>query len=345
MIERVRVIINNVLHLLFLALLTYPIFYFVYKYGTPDMGMSDFYAYYYIYLELDYESLLSPHNIRLLSTFLVHLFYKTGLYYDTLIAFNDPAFSQAVYFNALLVSYLAIIFTCFAISKSVQAKVQTPLFSILVGICYMFGFGTVVHGLSGLTDAFSILMISLLFYAYLKRNLMIFISLILLSIFQREMIFFFFSVVAMGGILFSKDKRYEWLILALSVMGFVIYYILLNTIFYTGTYDEVLSIKAFSAGLREIFTSPPSFTQIFLTQNILILYGSLIAYKKIKKLPISKHHLITVVMLVTIVTGIIVILRIGNNGGRILFMFTPMVLYYIAMELYPVLIKPGNAHA
>ena len=66
--------------------LAFPLFYFVYKYGTPDMGLNDFYSYYKLYASWDIEHVDAPFNMRLLSYFIVNLMNRTGLNYETATA-------------------------------------------------------------------------------------------------------------------------------------------------------------------------------------------------------------------------------------------------------------------
>ena len=58
-------------------------FYFVYKFGTPYLGMIDFFDYYKLYENMDYKSADSPLNMRLVGSFFVYCMNKMGLFYDT----------------------------------------------------------------------------------------------------------------------------------------------------------------------------------------------------------------------------------------------------------------------
>ncbi len=323
---------SSIFQILLITVLTYPLFYFSYKYGSPELALTDFYSYYRLYENWDVGSVESPFNLRLLSPALVHLFYKLGFYYDTDIIFNNPDFKQEVFFNSILVSYLSIIMTCFVISKTVMRQTGKTWFSLVMGMGYLLGFGTMFFGFSGLTDAFSILMIALIWYTHQQKSMWIF-PLLALSIFQRELIFFIFITIAAVYIYFKEDRNYNWKVIAGAAFFFMVYFVLRKTIFYTEQYANQVTISGFADGITNFRMNFTAFRQIFLTQNILIFYLLVLLYKRLNKLYVRSRNLVFVGALVAMIMALIILVKLGYNGGRYLYMIVPMVISYLAMEL------------
>src|ERR1043165_4427803 len=94
--------------------LSFPLFYFVYKFGDPEPISHDFFQYYRLYLNWDVHNVVAPLNMRLVGPFIVHVFYKLNLYYDTDTAFDMYSgwgFLEQVYFNAVLFNWICVALT------------------------------------------------------------------------------------------------------------------------------------------------------------------------------------------------------------------------------------------
>ena len=92
------------------TLITYPLFYFAYKFNMPKFGSSDIYHYLRMYQDpFNFSIADGPFVYRQLSAGIVHLVEKSGLYYDTQISFSDPNFSQRFYFAAILVNWVSLL--------------------------------------------------------------------------------------------------------------------------------------------------------------------------------------------------------------------------------------------
>src|SRR4051812_41245299 len=103
-------------------LLIFPLFYFVYKYGTPNFGLKDFYDYYKMYKDWDIEHTEAPFNMRLVSSFFVYLMNKAGLYYDTETAYDVLGMDKHVFFNAVFFNFLCVVTTCSVLFAMIQKK-------------------------------------------------------------------------------------------------------------------------------------------------------------------------------------------------------------------------------
>ena len=82
------------------VMLSYPMFYFSYKFCLPDFGGEDFYAYEKLYENWNFRQVDCPFNMRLISSFFIFLMNKIGFYYDTRIVFTSfhPNHDQKVFF-------------------------------------------------------------------------------------------------------------------------------------------------------------------------------------------------------------------------------------------------------
>ena len=95
-------------------LLSFPLFYFAYKFCLPDFGGEDFFSYYHLYKNWDFSKVDCPFNMRLVSAFFIYIMNAMGLHYDTKIVFTyfHPDLDQQVFFNAICFNYLCVMGTC-----------------------------------------------------------------------------------------------------------------------------------------------------------------------------------------------------------------------------------------
>src|SRR5690606_21863224 len=122
-------------------LLSFPLFYFVYKYGDPEPLAHDFFQYYRLYYNWDWHNVNAPFNMRLVGPFFVHLFYELNLFYDTAVAFDKYVswgFLKQVYFNAVFFNWLSVAATCVVIYQTVQRQLGQVLLSFGSGLLFLF---------------------------------------------------------------------------------------------------------------------------------------------------------------------------------------------------------------
>jgi len=79
------------------------------------------------------------------------------------------------------------------------------------------------------------------------------------------------------------------------------------------------------------------------TQNILISYFLILIYKCVKKHSIAKKNMWIVLILILQINLICLIALLGNNIGRLFYMTTPIVLFYLAIEVYPLYNKYNSS--
>ena len=318
-------------------LLAFPMFYFVYKYGTPDFGLKDFYSYYDLYNNWDIEKVDAPFNMRLLSSIFVFLLNKIGLHYDTLTAFDQTGLDRQVFFNAVFFNMLCVVSTCVVIYLTIHKYFKDILLSFTAGLVYLLGFGTLFYELMPITDALSILLFAIILFGYFSKSYFIIIPLLLL-IFQREYIFLALGLISFLDYWKYREKYYLYT-LGICVICFGIYYVLRKTLFYTPKYDHQASPAYFLRAFIELrFPIFPYLKQTLMTLNLFILYILVVIYKKIKNIEIDKFNLLKLVLLFAQINIISFAAVFGNNTGRYFYILIPLVIFQLVKEIKPLLL-------
>ncbi len=317
-------------------LLAFPLFYFVFKYGTPDYGLKDFYSYYELYKDWNIKAVDAPFNMRLLGSFFVYLFHKIGINYETTTAFDKIGLDRQVFFDSVFFNMLCVVSTCVVIYKTIFKFFKDVLLSFIAGCIYLFGFGTLFYELMPITDALSIFIFALVLYGYLAKKYWIIIPLILLII-QREYIYLALGLICVLDYWKYREK-YFLHILFVCIGCFAIYYVLRKTIFYTPAYDHQASPTYFLKAFTELrFPLIPYIKQTIMTMNVFIIYVLLVFYKKRKKLKIDTFNLAKLLLLFLQINVISFAAVFGNNTGRYFYILVPLVIFQLMKEIKPLL--------
>jgi hypothetical protein len=323
--------LNLALFVLF-TLLAFPLFYFVYKYSSPYVGMIDFFDYYKLYKNMDYHSADSPLNMRLVSSFFIYCMSRSGLFYDTMTQIDNAPFDKVIYFNAVFFNYLSVVATCVMIYHLARQRNQPVLMSFLAGILYLLGFGTIFFQLMPLADAFSVLLLTFLLWGYYKKSYWIALPLLVL-IFQREYIFLAFGLIVFIDYLKYKQKYYL-AALIFTIACFAAYVILRKLYFETERYSHHTNVEFMIGSLSTLhFPLMPFIKQTLMTMNICLIYFLIVLYKRYKKLEVNRYELLKVVFLILQVLILSFLLALGNNAGRYFYLFVPIVILNLMDEL------------
>ncbi len=328
---------NNFILIYIYTLLSYPLFYFSYKYCLPDLGGEDYYGYEHLYKNWDFAKAICPHNMRVISNFLIFLLNKIGLHYNTETVFTTvhPGFDQQVYFNATLFNFICVITTCFVIYKTVQLNWKNNFICFLSGSLYLLGFGTLFFSFKPISDSCGILLLSIAFYYYVQQKNIIHLV-FLFCLFQREFVFITFGAIAFIEYIAFRKKYMIGVILG-SALFLVVYIILRNTYFYTPEWAYQTSIFGFIEVMKDqqlnLFQL---IKQTFFISNLFLLFLFVIGYKKCYSLSINRINFITVILLFT-GTFLMGLISFGNNAGRYFYFTTPVLIFYLFIELKPVL--------
>jgi hypothetical protein len=311
------------------ALMAFPMFYFVYKYGMPDIGLNDFFNYYKLYANMDITHTDAPFNTRLISPFFVYLFNKAGFHYDTITNFDKIPLDKRLFFNAIFFNYLCIVSTCVVIYNTVKKHLDHVLLSFVSGLIYLLGFGTLFFGMMPITDAFSILMFSVILYLYLLKKKLIILPLIIL-ILQREYIFLALGLICLFDYWRQKNKYYLSVLIT-CIVCFVVYFILRKTIFYTDRYSNQITFSGFIHSMKTLqIPLLPFIQQTLMALNIFILYLIIFLWKKKHKFETDNFACFKLLMLLLQIIIIGIFAKI--NTGRSFYIIVPLVIYELAKE-------------
>lgn len=318
------------------AVLAFPAFYFVYKFGNPELGCRDYKDYYALFKDLNIDGVEAPFNMRLISSFFVHLMYKMGLHYDTEIVSDALGLERSVFFCAVFFNYLCVVSTCVVLFQTIKTHLNNVYMALFAGVAYLLGFGTLFFVMMPITDAFSIFIFSIIFYQYLKKNYWALVFLVLI-ILQREYYFLALGLYALCDFWKTKDKYYLYMLLT-CIACFGTYMVLRKTIFFTPKYDHQASAGFFVESVFSIkFPLVPYLKQLIMTMNIFILYTGVLIYKWFKKTEVDGFGFVKLLILFFQINVISFAAVFGNNTGRYFYMLIPMVIFYLVKEVNPLL--------
>lgn len=317
-------------------LLAFPLFYFVYKYSSPYIGMIDFFDYYKLYAGMDYKAADSPLNMRLLSSFFVYILNKSGFYYDTLTQIDNSPFEKSIYFNAIFLNYIWVCLTCVIIFFLARKRSHSVLLSFSIGLLYLLGFGTIFYELMPLADALGVLIFGVFLWFYHEKRQLVVIPIALLVI-QREYLLLAIGLISFLDLLRFREKYYAYTLIY-SVIFFVLYVILRKVFFETPRYSHHTDVGFMLGSFSKLhFPLLPFFRQTLMTMNVTVIYFLIILYKWYNKIHFEKFDLQKVLLLLVQAVVLAFLLALGNNTGRYFYMLLPLILLYIADEVKPIL--------
>ncbi len=314
-------------------MISYGLFYFVYKYYTPDYGGRDYYHYVAIYKHpLNFKAGDAPFAYRQLSAILTNVVWRLGIYRDTKIAFASA--DPRVFFAAIFANWLALVACATVVAATSRILVSNAGdgWSLLAGALCFFDFFAQQGVLAGLSEGVSWLLVAIGFLGWVRRSLPILATVIVLSIVQRETIPVVFGALSVFGMLLQRDAwRFHLKVLAISVIAILLYL------------GMRLGWPA-PSNLRQL--SPASFVyligdwprlltrdglfQVFLTQNLLIGLGVAAAVAAFatsgrtagqRADPTVAALYLTTVALLLVGVGA---LEQSNSIGRVLSILTPI---------------------
>jgi hypothetical protein len=331
---------QNAAVLLVLLLLSYPLFYFSYKYTLPDMGGADYFHYLHLYESWDVANTEAPFNMRIIGSYGTYVFNKIGLHYntETVFATAHPELSQQTFFNALLFNYLCVLMSVFVIYRTARTSLDNALLAFIGSLVFLLGFGTVFFLLKPANDACGVLLIALGYHYYLRKSIWVY-PILLLCVFQREYALMVFGMLAAVNYFFERHRYFVGVFLA-STASFGLYYILRKTLFYSPLHDGQTKPGFFlNSLLHPEVEWGPFIKQLALSCNLLWLYILVVVYKIWKRIPCSKLFMAIVSVLFVQVVFMSIAAGFGNNTGRIFYFVAPMIVYFLLMESKSIVIS------
>jgi len=323
--------------------------YFSYKYYVPWSGGQDYAQYYAMYQQpLDMSQTEAPFIYRQFGAVITHVIYKLGLYYPNEIHFTEAGYDQRIFFSALLSNYLALFLTAILVAMTVARRFDYPtLFPPLVGglLCFL-SFFTQQNVITGLSEGWSWFLMALLFYAYDSRRQTLVIAVLILSIFQREILPIVVAVLS-GVSLWQRREnadRDPFVVKTFVSAGFAfaLYVLVRRFLIPVEGYEAQFFPGDLWSGLLE--SIPPSASVVMqgvVSQNIFFIFlatALFVTYLRKRTDAVGdfeppRNGVIQLTLMLLAIYLIGMAAQIGHNIGRVGSLITPIVAVYTALNL------------
>jgi len=318
-----------------LLLASYGLFYFSYKYYVPIR--ADFYRYYPMYQRpLDFTAATAPFVYRQVSAVITHALYLTGIFYPEDISFKDPDIDQRMFFSALLANYLGLLLAAIVAGRIAELKTGSFSFSLIAGLLCLISFHTQTAVITGLTDGISWFFVAALYLLYLRGARLLFLVLLVLSIFQREIISLVFILLGSFALLLgSGEKRQNVFVLACAGTCFAAYLLLRTVIIAAPGYEFQLSLASVLANVLSPYAVSlrAVVLQGFMSQNVIFIAAAAHAALWLKAREMPREFLVLFFTFVAL-AAIGLADGIGVNIGRIGGMLSPAFAALAAAALW-----------
>jgi hypothetical protein len=272
--------LSPLLRLLLLFALSYGMLYYSYKHDDPRLaGDRDFLTRYYtMYLSpLDLVAASPPAIYRQLSAVVTHVVYAAGIYYPNTIAFQDPRYDQHIFFAALFTNYVCLVLAAWLAGMIVEHELKSPAFvpATVGGMICLLSFSTQVSVITGLTEGLSWLMFALAFLFYLRRWTVPLALLLVLAIFQREVILILFAAITgLAFLLRRHERRRDGIVFIWSLACFAGYFLMRKTMVLPFPERPAhLDPGHWFEALRQFHVTKDFVFQGLLSQNLLAIYA------------------------------------------------------------------------
>jgi uncharacterized membrane protein (UPF0136 family) len=272
--------LSPLLRLLLLFVLSYGMLYYSYKHDDPRLaGDRDFLTRYYtMYLSpLDLVAASPPAIYRQLSAVVTHVVYAAGIYYPNTIAFQDPRYDQHIFFAALFTNYVCLVLAAWLAGMIVEHELKSSAFvpATVGGVICLLSFNTQVSVITGLTEGLSWLMFALAFLFYLRRWTVPLALLLVLAIFQREVILILFAAITgLAFLLRRHERRRDGIVFIWSLACFAGYFLMRKTMVLPFPERPAhLDPGHWFEALRQFHVTKDFVFQGLLSQNLLAIYA------------------------------------------------------------------------
>lgn len=217
---------------------SYHAFCYVYRYEVPWTGHNDFARYHDMVLApWNFSATFAPFVFRQLTTLIASLVYQSGIYLNHPSWFQvhnmvgDRAFDHRVYFSLLFVNYISmlVIGSILYCREAIRDGVPISPFGLLSIFFIFFNWGGLFFAMAPMTEGLTWLMVLVFCLGYQRKSLWVVAPVLLLSIFQREMIPFIglaFAVVDGGSGAFRRagGLHFPAKVVGLSVLAIIGYF-------------------------------------------------------------------------------------------------------------------------
>lgn len=335
---------------IFYFLLSLGQYLYAIKFNIPWFGTNDFASYYKMTISPMNHSVENPwHANRILTPLIAWSFWKLNFYIKTtetpfVIGFNTldyQTYDEDILSALITTNYFGLLFSALVLfytllnyfHKSPINILLLILFPLLIFLSPFNNFSV----LAGMTEGVSILLISLILYTLSSNKFLLFIILIILSVFQRELI----PLLIFFIIIFSQKSDYglKWKLVPLLAFIFASLRILFNGVdpsFLGFNYSEKLPAISLDLTLHNIIFSL-LYMNLFLIYFILLIINQKKGIYRYELLPIILYFASLVILYLIVPVGI-------QNLVRMLSLANPYILILIVGQVSTLLKKSDHKY-
>jgi hypothetical protein len=330
------------------GLLSYGFLYFGYKYYVPWTGGGNDFAHYYAMIErpLDFEAAPAPWVYRQLNALIAQVPYRLGLQYPTEVLYDRfPEYEgrafpdKRIFFAALFTNYVFLVACAVLVTFAVRGlggrgrRSEDVPVEILGGLLVFFSFGTLTFVLTGLTEGLTWALTTAGVLAYLARNHAVLGVVLLLSVFQREIL-----PVVIGGmaavdyLLLRRRERFPLHALAIAFGVFGFYLVLRGVLLPVEGSGHQMSPSLLLERLFDVkrLFAPAFLVETFMSQNILLVMAGAVLWRMRRGAGFDQVARVAVLVAVGAAIALLVSHATRANIGRIVTMLHPMACAVIA---------------
>lgn len=344
MVDRVRL---HLFRLTILALGTYGLFYFSYKYLVPTGGAVDFDMYLPVYrLPLHFGVAQAPFVLRQVSAVLVFLVWKAHLFFGGAVAFvpgsgfGDPETARRIFFAALLVNWVALVVAAWVAGMIAETLLgrRSTVGALLAGMLCVLSFHTQAAVITGLAEGPGWVLLGAAFLAYLRRAAVPLAVVLTIAILERETVILAMATIALLDLLFPGQgekgtdagrAKFSLRVAGIAVVTFAIY---LALRMWVPGYENQFQPREILLTVSHLRLGAVLLFQGVLSQNIFLMLCLLavMAYRRTgesMRWPVVFGATLAVLDVVGLAAGI------GNNVGRVGAVLTPVFAAFSATYL------------
>jgi hypothetical protein len=313
--------------------LGFGIFYTSMRFNVPWYGNNDFEEYSKMVEKPFDNDAISPFAYRVLTPTLAHLIHKSGLYFqsksptpfqDKFSVNNGTVYQASVLQSMIFTNFIFIMLACMVLAAMVRKSLLgfnndvVMLLQVFIPMLLMLSLSTIRDGLAGINEGGGLFFITLMLYSIRSRNLVLFVLVAFLSIFQREIasIIFLVYIISMGSV---KQNKYY----ALACLGaFATYLIIKLFIYPIAGWDQQTNIFAMIQNFLKL--DRDFIKHLIFGNNILyaLFFLAIFMGKRISNLKLFTPYLLTIIFVILLSAA----QGIGNSIDRTINLILPIFL-------------------
>ena len=326
-----------------LVLASYGMLYFADRWYAPTDGSdADFTQEYYPMYQkpLNFAAADAPFIYRQVSAVLTNLVHASEIYYSpsktNAMSRVNPGIDQRIFFAALLTNFLGLVLAATLVGRVVERETGGFVFPLLGGLLCVMSLLSQSVVLTGMTEGVTWLFFAGLYALYMRSDRAVFAAVLLLSIFQREMISVAFGLIAAFSLLLgNKKRRYNLYVLAVSIFAFTTYTIIRKYALPAPGYEGQLTLNYLTTNLAAVhnLVMRDLVLQGFFSQNVIFISAatSFAFWLRTRAVP---KDLFALMLSFAVIVAIGLAEGINNNVGRIGGLLTPAFAALAAIALY-----------